>query len=73
MADWKHEQGYKEPEECWFCEHYAYDHEESGEVGVCFRGERPPFDMETHELRAIKEDRKCRARGTCRYFVRRVT
>ncbi len=70
MADWKHEQGYKEPEECGFCAQF-FDYVGRPDKGVCLRG----FDGNPHHRDGAQiawfREHKCHARGTCRYFRRK--
>lgn len=76
--DWKHDQGYKEPKECGFCESFLGDprHED----GACMRG--GPEDDSTVtdftgvtnydvEVLAWAREHRCHKRGSCRHFIRR--
>ena len=60
--EWRLDVGYKEPEECGFCEYFK-PYNENSETGTCRRN--PPKDA-TEEWFAW--NRHCHRRGTCRYF-----
>ena len=72
MADWRHECGYKEPEECGFCEHFLKVRNEQamriiGREGTCGRIPDKAQGDRTQYLR----EHACSSRGTCRHFRRR--
>lgn len=83
MTDWKHDCGYKEPEECGFCEHFQeYTRRERARleefIGECWRNAPLSYDPMTYtgsedydKARKWGKEHTCHARGSCRHFKKK--
>ena len=59
---WKREQGYEEPEECKFCEHFKPFR---GGDGAC------KYGVDDMDWTSLCNQRYCKERGTCLHFDRK--